>query len=194
MKKKAGVDLGGFGGAEAGFDRDAGLAQPGDPAAGDTRVGILEGYDDVFNTGIDQRAGAGRRLSPMAARLEADIGGGAQCRRSGAAQGFSFGVRPAAGLGPAAADNGSPVDEDAADGRVGPDIAEPAPGERQGRVHPTRIGAPIAVGNRGPIAAVTRHRRRSARRTRQNPSPRGSCGRPRQSGCRRPGRGSPAPP
>ena len=46
-RQKAGVELGRLGGAEPGLDRDAGLAQPADPGAGDARVGIFERGDDA---------------------------------------------------------------------------------------------------------------------------------------------------
>src|SRR5260370_1183934 len=58
------------------------LAQLRDALAGDAGVGILDRQDDAANVGGDQRIGAGRRLAPMAARLEADIGGGAARRRA----------------------------------------------------------------------------------------------------------------
>ncbi len=139
--EKPGIDLGRRIGAEPDFGRDPGGAQPLDPAAADARIRVFDRGDDPPDPGFDQRLGARRRLAPVAARFEADIGGGAAGAGAGAGQRLGLGVRPAARLGPAAADDASFVDQNAADRRVGPSIAEAAPGEPQCRPHMAKIAA-----------------------------------------------------
>ena len=92
--------------------------------AGDARVRIFEGADDARDAGGDQGVHARRRFSVMGAGFERDVGGGAAGGVTRVAQGFGFGVRAAALLGPAAADDGSLIDDDAADGRVRPDATQ----------------------------------------------------------------------
>ena len=57
------------------------------------------------DAGGDQGIGAGRRLAVMAAGLERDIGRGAARRLAGPRQRLGLGMRPAAGLRPAAPDD-----------------------------------------------------------------------------------------
>jgi len=152
-QEEPGIELGRLLGAQPSLDDDAGGAQLGDALAGDARIGILDRYDDADEPGGDQGVGAGRRPAPMAARLEADIGGGAAGSRAGAGQRLGLAMRPAARLGPAAPDDAAVPDDDAADRRVGPDLAEAAPRQRDRRAH---MGD---VGHRGHRYAVNRCRR-----------------------------------
>ena len=118
-------------GADADLDRDARRAQPRVARARDFGIGIFERRDDARNAGGDDGVGAGRRLAVMRAGLERDVERRAARRRAGAAQGFDLGMRPAAGLGPAAADNDAVLDDHRADRRIRPGAAESAPAERQ---------------------------------------------------------------
>ena len=119
-----------FLGADADIDGDAGRAQPRVARAGNLRIGIFDRRDDPGHAGGDDRVGARRRLAEMRARLERDVEGRAARGLAGAAQGLDLGMRPAAGLGPAAADDPRRPpsrDNDRADRGVGPGAAEPAP-------------------------------------------------------------------
>ena len=143
--KEAGIDLGRLLGAEPGIDREPRRKQPGDPVAGDARIGVFERDDYPSHPGIDQCVGTRRSLTPMAAGFEAHIGGSAARRAAGPAQRFGFGMRPAAGLGPAAADDPALADDDATDRRVRPDRAESPPGQRQRQRHPATVIASIGI-------------------------------------------------
>src|SRR5205823_6247507 len=76
-----------------------------------------------------------RRLAVMRTRLQRDVDGGALRRRSGARQGIRLGMRPATWLRPAAADDDAVVDDNGADGRIWPSLAECAAPERQRKLH-----------------------------------------------------------
>ena len=77
----------------------------------------------------------------MRAWLQRHVHGGALRRLFGLAQRLDFGVRTAAGLRPAAAEDDAVLDDHRADRRIGPDIAEPAPAERERKrpVDPERV-------------------------------------------------------
>ncbi len=75
----------------------------------------------------------------MRAGLERDIQSGAARRRAGAAQRLDLGMGPAAVLRPAAADDRAVLDDDRADGGIGPGAAEPAAAERQRQRHEAGI-------------------------------------------------------
>ena len=122
-------------GADADVDRNARRAQPRMSRARDFGIGILERRDDARDAGGDDGVGARRRFAVMRAGLERDVERRAACRRAGAAQRLDFGVRPAARLGPAAADNVAVLDDHGADRRIGPGAAEPAPSEAKRKRH-----------------------------------------------------------
>ena len=125
--------------AGADIDRDAGGAQPRVTRAGHFRIGILKRRDDARQSGGNHRVRTGRRFAVMRARLERDVERPSPRRRAGAAQGLHFGMRPPAGLRPAASDNAAVLDDHRADGRVWPGAAEPAAPKRQSKRHETPI-------------------------------------------------------
>ncbi len=137
--EEAGVDLGGFGRAEPGLDRNSGGAQACQPAPGNPRIGVFDRGDDPRDARLDQRIGAGRRPPPMAAGFERDVSGGAAGGVAGAGQGLGLGMRTPAGLGPAPPHHPAILENDAADRRVGPDIAEPAARQRQCGAHRVEV-------------------------------------------------------
>ena len=57
--------------AQPALDRDPGLAQPREAAAGNPRVRVLDRSDDPAHPGGDQRLGAGRRPSPVSSTVRA---------------------------------------------------------------------------------------------------------------------------
>ena len=118
---------------------DPGLPQPAEAAAVDPRVGIAGGHHHARHAGGDQGVAAGRRAAPVGAGLQGDIGGGAARGLAGAGERLRFGVRAAAGLGPAAADHPALAHDDAADRGVRPGVAEAPAGERQGGAHVVEV-------------------------------------------------------
>ena len=99
---------------------DARGAQPRQPAAGDARVGILDGADDAADAGRDDGVGARRRGAVMRAGLQRHVQGRPARLRPRAAQGFRLRVRTAAAGGDTARDHlaGRLIRDDGADGRV----------------------------------------------------------------------------
>ena len=211
--KKAGVQLRRFRRTHSGLDRQPGRAQPGQAGAGDTRVRILHGGNDPAEPGGDQRIGAGRGLAPMTARFQRHIGRAPACRDACARQRLGLGMRAPARLGPAAADDMPVLDDHTANRRVRPDIAKATPGEPQRCPHHPRVVSNFGHSRKpgtGPPASgreparrrrslrssrrLNRHPPRSGRQTRRNLSLRGNCGKPRQTGYKRPDRGSTALP
>jgi hypothetical protein len=116
-----------FIGAHADRYGEAGRAQPCMTGAGHRRIWIFERQHDAGHACGDDRVGTWRRLSVVRARLEGDVEVGAARGLAGAAQGLDFRMRPAAGLGPAAADDprraAIAADNDGADRRVRPSAA-----------------------------------------------------------------------
>ena len=120
---------------------------------------------------------------------------------AGALERLGLGMRPAAGLGPAAADDHAVLDDDRADRRIGPGAAEPAAAERQRKLHEALIErgagtASVVAGAAASLIFALRRRlwlgaasarpRRSIRRApARSPSARGNCDRPRRSAHRR---------
>ena len=122
------------------LDRDAGGAQFGVALPGHLRIGILDRRHDARNAGGNHRIGAGRRLAEMRARLQRHVERGAARGFARALKRLRLGMRTAAGLGPAAADDDAISDHDRADGRIGPGAALPAPSERQRQLHEALVG------------------------------------------------------
>ncbi len=124
-------------GADADIDGNARGAQPGVALPCHFGIGVFERRHHARNAGGNDGVGAGRRFAVMRAGLERDIQCRANCRLTRAAQRLDLGMRPAAGLRPAAADNHAILDDDRADRRIGPGAAKPAPAEAQSQRHET---------------------------------------------------------
>ena len=139
--EEPGIDLGRLRLAEPDIDRQPGLAQPRHAAAGDPRVGVL---DRDHHPRAPRRRSARRRRAacgPSGSTVRASHRRWRPGRRAGPGQAPRS--RHAAGR-PAGSSRGRPpalLDDDAADRRVRPDIAEPAPRQRQARAHEAAIGA-----------------------------------------------------
>ena len=107
--------------------------------SGYPRVGVFYGGNHARDACRDQGFGAGWGLTVMGAGFERDIGG---CAFRGAACLFerhAFGMGAAARLGPAAPDDAAILDQNAADGRIGPSRAKAPASKRQGMGHVTGI-------------------------------------------------------
>ena len=130
-----GVIVGGFRGAEADIDRDPGGAKFGVALPGHFRIGVLDRRHHARNAGRNHRIDAGRRFAEMRTGLQRHIERGAARGLAGPSQRLGLGMRPAAGLGPATADDDAVLDDDRADGRVRPGAPQPAPAERQRKLH-----------------------------------------------------------
>ena len=130
-----GVIVGGFRGAEPDIDRDAGGAKLGVPLPGHFRIGVLDRRHHARNAGGDHRIDAGRRFAEMRTGLQRHIERGAARGLAGPSQRLRLGMRPAAWLRPAAADDDAILDDDRADGRVRPGAPQPAAAERQRELH-----------------------------------------------------------
>ena len=125
-----------FANADGNFD--PGVLEALDAGARDPGVGVFEGDDGGADAGLDQGLRAGPSLALMIARFQRHVGGGALGQAAGPGHGLGFGVRAAAGLGPAAADDAVaqiPAHQNAADRRVRPDDPQPPAGQRQRRQH-----------------------------------------------------------
>src|SRR5262249_25512056 len=109
----------------------------------DLGVRIFERRNDAGDARSDDRVGAWRRLAVVRARLERDVECGAARGLASAAQCLDLRMRPAPGLGPAAADNPRRAVIMAADhgayGGIGPSAAKPAPAQRQRQRHESAI-------------------------------------------------------
>src|SRR5207248_5603622 len=125
--EEAGIDFDSFRPAEAGIDIETRRAQSSHALAGNARVGVLRSNHNPTYPCGDQRIGAGRGATPMATRLETDIGGGAASSVTRPVERLGLAMRPSARLRPPAPHDAAFVDDDAADRRVWPDRAEPAP-------------------------------------------------------------------
>ena len=132
-------------GAEPDLDRDAAARAAGRAPARDLRIGILQRRHHARDAGADDGVGAGRRLAVMRARLERHVERGAARGLAGALERLGLGMRPAAGLRPAAAEDDAVLDDHRADRRIGPGAAEPAPAERERKLHEARDRAPGRV-------------------------------------------------
>ena len=127
------VQPAGLGFQAAHLDRDAGRPQPRDALAVDPRVRVDGGDHGPRDAGGQHEVGAGRGAAMMRAGLEGHVGRAAARRLAGTLDRLALGMRPAAGLGPAAPDHAPVLDQHAAHGRIGPDIAQAT--LRQGQRH-----------------------------------------------------------
>ena len=117
-------------GADADIDRDAGGAQPRMALPATSGLGSSSADTTRAMPAAITASAQGGDLAVMRARLERDVERRAARRVAGAAQRLDLGMRPAAGLGPAAADDHAVLDDDRADRGVRPGAAKPAPAER----------------------------------------------------------------
>ena len=102
---------------------------------GDLGIGVFQRGDDARDARRRDRIHARRRLAVVRAGLERRIERGAARSRAGAPQRLDLGMRPPAGLGPAAPDHHAVLHHDRADGRIRPCVAEPAPTKGQRERH-----------------------------------------------------------
>ena len=134
-----GVVARGLGGAKTDVDGDTGRTQFCMALPGHFRIGILDRRNHPRNAGSDHGIDARRRFAEMRTGLERDIERGAACGLTGAPERLRLGMGPSARLGPAAADNDAVLDDNSADGGVGPGAALPAPPESQRKLHEARV-------------------------------------------------------
>src|SRR5581483_3199442 len=87
-----------------------------------------------------QSIGAWRRVSMMAAGLEADVSGRVFGRGAGTVERFALRVRAPAALGPAASDHAALARQDAANRGIWPAVSERALGQSQRRRHMRVVG------------------------------------------------------
>ncbi len=122
-------------GADADLDGNARGAKPRVTLPCHFRIGIFQRRHHPRNAGGNHRIGAGRRFAVMRAGFERDVERRTARGLACPAQRLDLGMRPAAGLGPAAADNHAILDDHRADRRIGPGAAKPAPAERKRQRH-----------------------------------------------------------
>ena len=122
---------------------DSRLFEQGVAATRDPRVGVFEGDDGARDAGLHQCLGARAGLAVMGAGFQGGVAGGALRAIAGAGERLGLGMGPAAGLGPATADDPSVLYEHAADRRVGPHGTEAALGERKRKRHETAVEARV---------------------------------------------------
>ena len=102
---------------------------------GNLRIGVNKGGNDARDAGSDDRVDTWPRLAVMRAGLERDIERRPARRGTGAAQRLSLGMGPPAGLSPAATDDHAVLDNDRADGGIGPGASQPTPAECECECH-----------------------------------------------------------
>ena len=118
---------------------DSGSAQPRMALPADLGIWIFDGGNHPRDARGDDGIRAGRRLAKMRAWLQRYIERRPPCCFACAPQRLRLRMRPPARLGPAAPDNDVILDDDRADGGIGPCTALPAPAERERELHITKI-------------------------------------------------------
>ena len=121
------------------LDRDPAGAEDRDAAPVDPRVRIAKRNHHARHPGGHQGFGAGRRPAVMGAGLQRHIGRRAPRRGPGHGEGRGLGMGAASRRGPPAADHPAPGHDDAAHGRVRPDLPEPAARQPERRAHEVGI-------------------------------------------------------
>ena len=119
----------------ADIDRDAGLLQTRDALSRDAGIGVAGRHDDAGDTGGHQRVSAGRRLARMGTGFQRHIGGRPRGLGPGLRQRLRLCMGSATDGGPPAPDDPPLFDDDAAHGRIGPDLAQTAPPQSQRVAH-----------------------------------------------------------
>ena len=145
--QEPGLQIVRFRAQHAGNDFDTRRPQPGDAGAIDARVRVVAGNDDARDPGRDKRLGARRGLPGVVARLKRDVGVCAARGLAGHDQRLGLGMRAAAGLGAAAADDAAIPHYHAANGRVGPGRPQAAPGQGECGAHVRRLDHAGYVGS-----------------------------------------------
>ena len=122
-----------------GHDLDPRRFQPLDAEAVGARIGIADRDHHLGRAGLGEQGRAGGPAAAvMGAGLERHIDGRAARGLAGLRQRHRLGMRPAAGLGPAAADDHIVLHDHAADMGIGRGPAAAALAERDRRRHPAR--------------------------------------------------------
>jgi hypothetical protein len=106
---------------------NAGTGQDLGGAPASAGIGIVNGIDHAANPGRANRIGARRRLPMMTARLQTHVKSRAPRLRTRLAQGFGLRMRAAAGVGPAARQNGAVLNKQRANGGIWRAKTKPAP-------------------------------------------------------------------
>jgi hypothetical protein len=132
-------------GAKANVHRGACGAQARVPGTGNFGIGIFQCRDDARDARGDDGVGAGRRFAVMRARLERDVKRRPASGRACASQSFDLGMRPPAGLCPAAADDHPILDDHRADRRIGPRASQAPPAQRQRKRHVASVDGRLRV-------------------------------------------------
>ncbi len=133
------IDAPGLGGERADADRQPRRPQVDVPAPVDARIRILDGRDDAGDAGGDHRLATGRRTAVVGAGFEGHRHRRAAGLLAGLRQRHRLGMRTSTRLREAAPDDKGSLrgrlPDHGAHGRIGPCVAQPAPGERQRLTH-----------------------------------------------------------
>lgn len=141
-----------FFGEEPRLDGDPGGAQHGMAAPGGARIRVFERGDGLGDPRVDQRLGG------LAAGLEGDIGRRAASRGASLRQRALLGIGLAAGAAAPPANDPAIARDHAADRRVGPCLAKPAPpeGERMGHMPPGGHSSPGSMPGRSSLTNLSK--------------------------------------
>src|SRR5262249_18381007 len=142
--EEAGVYLSRLLCAEPDLDIEPRRTQLLEPLACHARIWILKRNDHSLHARSDQSVDARWSPTPVAARLEADMGHGTGSCFARAPESLGFAVRSASGLGPPPSDDASVIYDNATNCRVRPNGTQPPTSKRQRRSHRLKIQAPIA--------------------------------------------------
>ena len=127
-------------GAKTDLDGDAFRPHALVSLPGHLRIWIFQCRDDARDARPDNGVSARRRLALMRTWLKGHIHRGALRHLLCAPERLDFGMRTAAVLGPAPANQYAVFHDHSADGRIGPGAAEIAATERKRKAHITLIG------------------------------------------------------
>ena len=138
--KMPGVVARSFRGIQTDIDGNPGRAKSGVALPRHLGIGVLDRRHHARNACGDHGVDARRRFADMRTGLQRHIERGAAGGLTGALERLGFGMRAAAGLGPAAADDDAILHHDRADGGIRPGPPLPAPPKRQRKLHEARVG------------------------------------------------------
>ena len=140
--------------ANIGRNRNAVSGNPRKALPGHFGIGVFQRRDNTGNPGGNDGVGAGPRLAVMRAGLEADLDRGAAGGLARPLQSLRLGVRTAARLRPAAAEDDAVFHHHRADRRIGPGIAEPAAPKRERKLHESLVFRRIASRHRRGLIVI----------------------------------------